>query len=127
MVKITTKTLCFLISCLVTDMHAAAETKPDTSKVIFACTQLPKHIENYFKSVYGTAFAELGIDFEIAPLGLARAMLEAKKGSVDGLCGKIESFKNMPIAKDLIRIPVPILSTDMSLWALEKNAQYKTF
>ncbi|GEA11687.1 hypothetical protein KUL49_20620 [Alteromonas sp. KUL49] len=95
----------------------------NSTKIVFACAELPENMQNYFQKIYGTAFAELGMEFEMVPLGLARAMQEADKGTVDGLCGKIAMFKDMPIATDLIQIPTPLLSSQIALWVLDKNEQ----
>lgn len=112
------RTLSILVLIFVSTSSLAQSSVPT---IKFACSDIPKHIENYFRQVYSNAFAELGMDFEIVNLGLARAMQEAAKGRVDGLCGKISSLSEMNISSDLTKIHVPVLTSDIALWSLAKN------
>ena len=121
--KLIAKTTLFFILILQVDKPTLADVKQSTNKVVFACSELPDNIKNYFKSIYETAFAELDMEFSIVNLGLARAVIEAEKGNVDGLCGKTELFENLPVAKELIKVPVPVITSEVSLWALKKDSR----
>lgn len=113
-------TLYFLILyCVLASQLASAQTRPQT--IVFACSDMPPHIQNYFHKVYSNTFEDLGMNFKMVSLGLARAVQEATEDRVDGLCGKIDGFSEMVISEDLFKIQAPILSSKVSLWSLQKN------
>lgn len=113
------RTLFILVLFFVSTYSPAQSSRPT---ITFACSDVPKHIEDYFQQVYSSAFEKLGMDFEIVTLGLARAMQEAAKGRVDGLCGKVSSFSEMDISSDLTKVDTRILTSHIALWSLAKNA-----
>jgi len=119
-ISINLRSLFILLLILVSTSSSAQSPRPT---ITFACSDVPEQIENYFRKVYSSAFAELGFDFEIVTLGLARAMKEASDGRVDGLCGKISNFSEMNISSDLTKINTPVLTSDIALWSLAQNTR----
>lgn len=96
-----------LIYCLCLNVQAA-------TLVISTVPKLPVFIKIQHHLEY--AYSLMGYEVEFVPMSLGRASKMADEGSLDGVSVRVPAIEK--ITQNLIRIPVMLLSGDLSLYCI---------
>ncbi len=102
-----------MVSLFVSSAHANS-----LPKIVFSCAypdDLP--IFQQVKSVYKTAFFNLGYDFDMIPVSTSRRSLQdSERGVIDGECGRTADLPMLAKGTRLMKVDVLLLTTEFGIW-----------
>lgn len=94
--------------------------------ITFVCAQHASVSASKLNKLFTKAFYELGLEFKMVNINLARALIEANEGRMDGLCSRIKHFEKHVPQSNLIRVDVPIRETKLVAWGSKNHPRIKT-
>jgi polar amino acid transport system substrate-binding protein len=91
-------------------------------RITFSCgfdASLP--VYQQLELSYRQAFAKLGYEFTMVPVGAQRSLASANSGVVDGECARIDNFKELYPDSNLMRVDVFLGETELGVWSYRKD------